>query len=83
MIKSLIAVSYFVQSFMGAPVSYETDRASRESQTYVYICNSGTAKKYHYAKRCRGLGACTHSIIQVSLSDAKRKYGRTLCGWED
>lgn len=51
--------------------------------TSVYICNSKTAKKYHYSKTCRGLNACSHDIKSVSLSDAKSKYKRTLCGWED
>ncbi len=51
--------------------------------TTVYICNSTTAKKYHYSKTCRGLGACKHDIKEVNITDAKTKYNRTLCGWED
>lgn len=51
--------------------------------TSVYICNSSTAKKYHFSKECRGLGACKHDIKKVTLKEAKGKYKRTLCGWED
>ncbi|WP_072032210.1 hypothetical protein [Crocinitomix catalasitica] len=49
----------------------------------VYICYSTTATKYHFTKNCRGLSACTHDIKIVTLQDAKGKYERTLCGWED
>jgi hypothetical protein len=48
----------------------------------VYICNSSSAKKYHYSSSCRGLNACKHEVIKVSKEDAQ-KSGRTLCGWED
>ncbi len=55
-----------------------------DSKEYpVYICYSTTAKKYHYTKNCRGLNACKHDVKEVSLKDAKEKYSRTLCGWED
>ncbi|MBB6499096.1 5-bromo-4-chloroindolyl phosphate hydrolysis protein [Pedobacter cryoconitis] len=47
----------------------------------VYVCNSDTAKKYHYKSNCRGLGNCQYKIIQVSLDKAE-KDGKTLCGWE-
>ena len=54
-----------------------------EEPTTVYICYSNTAKKYHYSKTCRGLSTCKQDIKQVSISDAKTKFNRTLCGWED
>lgn len=48
----------------------------------VYICNSRSASKYHYSETCRGLNACKHEIVKVTLKEAKeRGYG--LCGWED
>ncbi len=57
--------------------------ANYNADTSVYICVSETAKKYHYDKNCRGLNKCSHEIKKVTLSDAKGKYTRTLCGWED
>jgi hypothetical protein len=48
----------------------------------VYICGIKGAKKYHYTESCRGLGACKHEIIKVSLQKAQG-YDLTLCGWED
>ncbi len=83
MIKSLIVFGIFLQSSVVTIPNYSNDRASREAETKVYICNSKSAKKYHYTKSCRGLNACTHGVIQVSLATAKSTYGRTLCGWED
>jgi len=53
-----------------------------EAVTTVYICNSTTSSKYHYKKDCRGLNACKASIKAIEMVEAK-KYGRTLCGWED
>ncbi len=49
---------------------------------YVYICDSKGAKKYHLIQTCRGLNACKHEIIKVTLKEAKAK-GLDLCGWED
>lgn len=54
-----------------------------EGETYVYICDSDGAKKYHYSKNCRGLSNCKHTIKKVTLADAKKKGKKTLCGWED
>lgn len=48
----------------------------------VYVCDSEGGKKYHYTKNCRGLSNCEHTIIKVTLSEAKER-GKTLCGWED
>ncbi|MBF6642144.1 hypothetical protein IVB69_11685 [Flavobacterium sp. J49] len=48
----------------------------------VYICNSKGAKKYHLKEFCRGLSACKHEVIKVTLKEAKEK-GLDLCGWED
>lgn len=47
----------------------------------VYLCDSPNATKYHYNENCRGLKACKHPIIQVTLEEA-RKLRKTLCGWE-
>lgn len=51
-------------------------------ETHVYICGVSGAKKYHYTQTCRGLNACKHEIVKVTISQAKG-YGLTLCGWED
>jgi hypothetical protein len=48
----------------------------------VYICNSKGAKKYHLKEFCRGLSACKHEVVKVTLKEAKEK-GLDLCGWED
>ena len=50
--------------------------------TDVFICDSSSAKKYHYSSSCRGLNACKHEVKKIGLDDA-RDRGRTLCGWED
>lgn len=47
----------------------------------VYLCDSKGGKKYHYSKTCRGLSACDHQIVKVSIEKAQ-KLGKTLCGWE-
>jgi 5-bromo-4-chloroindolyl phosphate hydrolysis protein len=49
--------------------------------TYVYICNSKGAKKYHLTSSCRGLSNCQSKVIKTTLQVAKNKK-RTLCGWE-
>ncbi|NQX38259.1 hypothetical protein SAMN05421820_101272 [Pedobacter steynii] len=48
----------------------------------VYICDSGTGKRYHHTADCRGLNNCQHKVIKTTLEIAKSK-GKTLCGWED
>ena len=48
----------------------------------VYICNSKSSKKYHFKETCRGLNACKHEIIKISLKEAQEK-GLEICGWED
>lgn len=53
-----------------------------EVADYVYICNSKGAKKYHLKEFCRGLSACKHEVVKVTLKEAKEK-GLELCGWED
>lgn len=54
-----------------------------ESETYVYICDSSSATKYHLTSNCRGLNACDHKIIKVTKEDAIKQGKKTLCGWED
>lgn len=82
MIKTLFASLLFLGVISHNGKSTEP-LPTHVTESTVYICNSTTAKKYHYKKSCRGLNACNHDIKSVSLSDARDKYSRTLCGWED
>ena len=61
---------------------YENKFVNNLFDTTVYICNSTSAKKYHYKKNCRGLNRCKKETKAITLASA-RKRGRTLCGWED
>ena len=54
-------------------------KKTETSQTYVYLCNSKTAYVYHSSKYCRGLNRCSHGLIKVTLTEAKRDYGRRAC----
>jgi hypothetical protein len=45
----------------------------------VFVCDSNTSVAYHYTKTCRGLNACTHTIIQVSKTSAINSYGKRAC----
>lgn len=84
MTQILLAFTFFFNGLATTPdFDTQLSKASCETETYVYLCNSTSAKKYHYVKSCRGLNACKHEIRKVSLSDAKYVYKRTLCGWED
>lgn len=56
--------------------------ASTFVTTQVYICGPKGAKKYHLTDSCRGLSACKHETVKVSLSQAEN-FGLSLCGWED
>lgn len=47
----------------------------------VYVCSSGTSKKYHYKQDCRGLKNCQYKLLKISLDKAV-KEGKTLCKWE-
>ncbi|MFB3386583.1 hypothetical protein [Flavobacterium sp. LAR06] len=49
----------------------------------VYICMDSAALKFHFAKNCRGLSSCSSKIIQISTIEAKSKYNRKLCEWEN
>lgn len=49
----------------------------------VFICTNPNSKKYHYVNDCKGLSNCTDNVIKVNLKEAKNKYHRELCGYED
>lgn len=79
MIKTLLISAFLL---LGSSGIQET-KSNSELQSSVYICNSSGAKRYHLVMNCRGLNACSHKVVSVSLTDAKSKYKRTLCKWED
>ena len=84
MTKLLLAFLFSLNTLVTSPeVNPTLIPPAVETETYVYICNSNSAKKYHYSKTCRGLNACKHEIKKVTIGDAKGTYKRTLCGWED
>jgi len=77
---------FILLSFGGTHITNQTpirDIQNNEDIKGVYICTGPQSKRYHYSSECRGLSNCSKKIISVSLSDAKGKYKRTLCGWED
>ena len=81
MAKLLLTCLFYFTTAQSLDADYALK--SQDAVTFVYICDSSSAKKYHYTKTCRGLNACKHDIEKVTLTDAKQKYNRTLCGWED
>ncbi|MCB0479271.1 MAG: hypothetical protein KDC84_13975 [Crocinitomicaceae bacterium] len=62
---------------------YSSNVKNLKEDAAVYICVSSGATKYHYNRNCHGLNRCTHEIRKVSLTEARSKYKRTLCGYED
>ena len=52
---------------------------SFSSDTTVYVCDSSTSVAYHETKLCRGLNACTHTIIAVTQTKAINSYGKRAC----
>lgn len=75
-----LSVSLLMSFSAKAPTA---KRAFISKVTYVYICDSKGATKYHYRKNCRGLSSCKHDIVKVTLDQAVKKGKKSLCGWED
>ena len=48
-----------------------------EAPSYVYICQSPNAKKYHYREHCPGLNNCKHKIVRITKESAEDN-GKTL-----
>ncbi len=67
LIACLIALSSFAFSFMPA------------ASSTVWICVGGSAYAYHAKKSCRGLDNCTHTIKEVTQSEAESIYNRRAC----
>lgn len=73
----------FILSAFFVFTSFYTNDSKMVEETYVYICDSTSATKYHLTSNCRGLNACDHKIIKVTKEDAIKQGKKTLCGWED
>ncbi|TKC12766.1 hypothetical protein FA048_03870 [Pedobacter polaris] len=69
--KSLLFFLFFLSS----------GNCKETTPTTVYLCNSPSAKKYHYKSDCRGLSNCSYKIVKTTLEKAN-KDKKTLCGWE-
>lgn len=55
-----------------------TTNEVKENVEVVYICTSGTSKRYHSDRYCSGLGRCIGEIDEVSVDEAEG-MGRTPC----
>lgn len=84
-----IIALFFVGTYYGICLSsiYTKDKLAKGAKTIneekektevVYICTSGTSKRYHSDRYCSGLGRCTGEIDEVSVGDAE-DMGRTPC----
>ena len=49
------------------------------TEAKVYVCVGGSAYAYHSNRDCRGLNNCRHEIIEVTVTDAIKKYRRKEC----
>lgn len=86
-----IIALFFVGTYYGICLSniYDKDKgepSAKESNTneeekdveVVYICTSGTSKRYHSDRYCSGLGRCIGEIDEMSVDEAEN-MGRTPC----
>ncbi len=77
---AFIGVLFF---FLSGFISYKPSVPAKSQTTYVYICVTENSYAYHFDYYCRGLKQCKGEKRKVSLSDAKGKYKRKICGYED
>ena len=47
----------------------------------AYICDKGSARKYHLSNKCPALKNCKDQFVQTTVIEAE-KNGKTLCGFE-
>jgi hypothetical protein len=75
--KVLFTLLLFV-TLTGVFTSCVNDSKPSDSNTTetVYVCNSETSYAYHKSSNCRGLSNCTHEVIKVTVTEAKRKNKR-------
>ena len=58
-------------------------KSEQNQDKYVYICLTKSSYAYHYDKNCHALNRCKGEKKKILLSDAKNKYKRKICGFED
>ena len=75
--KRVILSLFFVCAMATIPAQ-ETVFEYAAGEATVYICVSGSSKRYHCDRDCRGLNNCEHTIRKVTVSKAK-SMGRTPC----
>ncbi len=77
--KKLFILLSFLLTVLVDPTLAQTEKApAQKKETIVYVCDSKTSYAYHTSSSCRGLNRCTHQIIKMNESDAK-KQKRTPC----
>lgn len=81
-ISKLVFIGLFV-FFLTGFSNHEPSVPFKDKTTYVYICVTKNSYAYHYDYNCRGLKQCKREKRKVTLSEAKGKYERKLCGFED
>ncbi|MFT5821249.1 MAG: hypothetical protein ACI8ZM_002501 [Crocinitomix sp.] len=81
-ISKLTAIG-FLFFFLSGFVYHDSPVPAKSNTTYVYICVTKNSYAYHYDYYCRGLKQCKGEKRKVTLDEAKGKYERKLCGWED
>ncbi len=74
---------FIILLFFSSASFIEPDKFISIEDNYVYISKGPDSKRYHYKQNCRGLTNCSTPIYKVTLKEAKDKYKRTLCGFED
>lgn len=53
----------------------------KDHETRAYICNKGSARKYHLSDKCPALKNCKDQFVQTTITEAE-KNGKMLCGFE-
>jgi hypothetical protein len=81
-LSKLALIGILLVTLSGFNYNHATVPAKSEV-TYVYICVTKNSYAYHYDYYCRGLKQCKGEKRKVTLEDAKGKYERKICGYED
>ena len=66
-------------AFLIAASPMQKQSVSPHFETTVYICSNGKTSVYHVSKTCNAVKRCTHDILQVSETDAIKKYHLRKC----
>jgi hypothetical protein len=66
MVVSLVAISGYLYTYQGSK---------------AYICDKGSARRYHLSDKCPALKNCKDQFVQTTIAEAE-KNGKTLCGFE-